>query len=597
MQTHSLTAAFTRAEAGSEAMTVPAVLSTETPVSRGDYQEILSHKPGAIDLSRFPLPVIEGHDRSRVNIAIVENPTISKGKLRGTVRFGESQRAKELYADVKAGIVPNLSVGYQWKEYQENGDTVIVTRWQPYELSIVSIPADTQAGFYRSQTMLDENTTASGDVSETVDNSPIAKRAAIAERQRITEIRKFGSMARVDESTINGFIERGISAADAKAQMLEKWSAKVDAETSRCDPISVTHHIGFGGNHDVRAAMVDGMLLRSGIKIAKPHPAARDFTHVSIREIATILLRERGDYGVDQSPAALIKRAMSTSDLPHLLENVANKAMISGFEEAPQTHDAFCSFVPVSDFKTQSRIALSAFESLTETPELAEVKYSALSDSKETYAIASYQRAISLSRQSLINDDLSELTTVPQKLSMAARRTEADLVYNIFTGNPVMADGVTLFHADRGNLLTGAGSALSATSLALAVVALRKAKDIGNHGFLGIKPRWLIVPPELEITALQLIGSLTNTQASATAIPNSDFARLEVIVEPRLTSTTAWFLLGQGVETIEVGRLDANGISFESSNDFDRDAFKMKVRLDVGAKALSPLAMVNSAGA
>jgi len=79
-----------------------------------------------------------------------------------------------------------------------------------------------------------------------------------------------------------------------------------------------------------------------------------------------------------------------------------------------------------------------------------------------------------------VNDDLAEMTTVPRKLGAAARRTEADLVYGIFTGNPAMADSVALFHATRGNLLTKGSSALSTTSLALAVVALRKAKDIGG---------------------------------------------------------------------------------------------------------------------
>ena len=69
-------------------------------------------------------------------------------------------------------------------------------------------------------------------------------------------------------------------------------------------------------------------------------------------------------------------------------------------------------------------------------------------------------------------------------------------------------------------------------------------------------------------------------------------AKLTVIVEPRLTSATAWYLLGQGVETIEVGRLDQNGISFETDKDCSTDAFRMKVRLDAGAKALSPLGMI-----
>jgi len=139
-----------------------------------------------------------------------------------------------------------------------------------------------------------------------------------------------------------------------------------------------------------------------------------------------------------------------------------------------------------------------------------------------------------------------------------------------------------------------------------AMAAIRKAKDIGNNGYLGIKPRWLIVPPDLELMALQILATMVNVQSSSTAIPGSDFAKIEVIVEPRLTTATEWYLIGSGVETIEVGRLQwgggsdwsgvGAGVSFESEKDFSTDAYNLKVRLDAGAKALSPLGMVKSTG-
>lgn len=114
------------------------------------------------------------------------------------------------------------------------------------------------------------------------------------------------------------------------------------------------------------------------------------------------------------------------------------------------------------------------------------------------------------------------------------------------------------------------------------------------------------MPPELEIAALQLLATLVNAQSSSTAIPNCDFARIEVIVEPRIAVATNWYLIGTGVETIEVGRLQwgggsdcsgtAAGVSFEAEKDFSTDAYNLKVRLDAGAKALSPLGMVKATG-
>lgn len=123
--THNYMVQIDHTRANADSMTVPAVLSTEYPAQRKGFIEVLSHKPGAVDTSRFPLPVIESHDGSKVNIGIVEHPQLVEGKLRGLVRFGNSARAKELFSDIQAGIVKNLSIGYEWLEYQEQGDTFL----------------------------------------------------------------------------------------------------------------------------------------------------------------------------------------------------------------------------------------------------------------------------------------------------------------------------------------------------------------------------------------------------------------------------------------------------------------------------------------
>ena len=598
MPSKVLNATFTRAQADPESRSIPATLSTDTPVPRSGYVEILQHEQNSIDLSRFPLPVLVAHDADTLNVAIAENPQIMGGKLRALIKFGSSELAKQIFEDVKNGIIRNVSIGYQWLDFTETATQTTVTRWQPFELSIVGVPADQNAGFYRNKTMSQENetieTTDDAAPENTVIDDKIHQRAAKLERDRILAIQKFGSLSRTDSATINNLITRGLSIDAAKAEMLKTWSDQVNSETSRGDPYSYSgENSNFCAHSDVRAAIVDGLLLRSGIHIEKPHPAARDFRNTSVVDIAKILLRDRGDYGSNQSPAAILKRAMSTSDLPDLLSNLANKSMIIGIENTNTTHDAFVTFREVSDFKPQNRLALSAFESLELTPELGEVKYSKLTDAKESYQIATYQRAIKFSRQMLVNDDLSQLVDMPARMGGSAKRKESDLVYSILTGSHIMADSVELFAAGRGNLIA---NVLDAPGLAAAVSVLRKAKDIGGFGYLGLRPQWLLVGPDQEIAALELLAKLNNPYGNAVAIPTSDYAKISLIVEPRIESNKLWFLLGDGVERIEVGHLDVNGISFESEKNFSTDAMDMKVRLDCGAKALSPLAMIKSTG-
>jgi HK97 family phage major capsid protein len=129
---------------------IPCVLATETPVERGNFLEVLSCAPKDVDLTRAPLPLIVQHDHTQLNVGVIEQVHAQGGKLRGLARFGTSTQAKEILADVKAGIVRSLSVGYELLQIiSETGRTARFA-WRPYECSAVSVPADPGAGFYRS---------------------------------------------------------------------------------------------------------------------------------------------------------------------------------------------------------------------------------------------------------------------------------------------------------------------------------------------------------------------------------------------------------------------------------------------------------------
>lgn len=141
-----------------DSRTVEASVSSTQPVFRpGMGNEVLDHRPESIDLSRAPLPLLTSHDHNTTPVGIVEGLRIAGGKLRGTLRFGTSVRAAELWDDVKAGILRNVSIGYEILDHVQDGDTYRVTRWMPYEVSMVAIPADATVGIGRSFTK--ENTT------------------------------------------------------------------------------------------------------------------------------------------------------------------------------------------------------------------------------------------------------------------------------------------------------------------------------------------------------------------------------------------------------------------------------------------------------
>jgi HK97 family phage major capsid protein len=135
------------------ARTVPLVLATDHPVARPGFVEVLDI--ARVDLSRGDLPLIESHDAGRLNIGVIRNIRAEGNKLRGEAVFGTSARASEVLADVMAGIVTGVSIGYSLTDEGlpiklRDGTEAQSFGFMPYECSLVAVPADPNAGFNRS---------------------------------------------------------------------------------------------------------------------------------------------------------------------------------------------------------------------------------------------------------------------------------------------------------------------------------------------------------------------------------------------------------------------------------------------------------------
>lgn len=214
--------------------TIEASLSSETPVFRpGLGREILSHAAGAIDLSRAPIPVLTSHKQDETPVGVVENLRVIGGKLRGTLRLGNSQRAKEVWEDIKAGVLRNISVGYSIIKGAAKGDDYIVSLWQLLEVSLVAVPADPTVGIGRSfvgERTMEHN---QDDITELEPHLTRSQRRAALrgeedvrlareeERYRATEIRAIGRQFDMNDFADQA-IENGTSVDAFRLWTLEK---------------------------------------------------------------------------------------------------------------------------------------------------------------------------------------------------------------------------------------------------------------------------------------------------------------------------------------------------------------------------------------
>jgi HK97 family phage major capsid protein/HK97 family phage prohead protease len=151
-------AAFTREAINVEARTVELAFSSEEPYDRWWGREILSHARSAVRLQRLEggrHPLLVDHS-TRDQVGVVERAWIGDDRrARAVVRFGRSPRANEIFQDVQDGIRSLVSVGYRIHDMVlaksgDQGDEYLVDDWEPYEVSIVAVPADPTVGVGRS---------------------------------------------------------------------------------------------------------------------------------------------------------------------------------------------------------------------------------------------------------------------------------------------------------------------------------------------------------------------------------------------------------------------------------------------------------------
>jgi HK97 family phage major capsid protein/HK97 family phage prohead protease len=205
--------------------------SSEFPVARYFGNEILSHEDEAADLSRLNdgAPLLFNHDPDRV-IGVVERAYIDGDKRRGyaRVRFSRNSFAQEILSDVKDGVLRNVSFGYSIDKMEErNGGDFVATSWSPYEVSVVSIPADSSVGIGRSlKTKPAASAAPTPDPLPPMENTTpdldvVRSEAAEAERTRIADISALTSKHNMDDLG-RQLIEGGRSLDEARAAVLDK---------------------------------------------------------------------------------------------------------------------------------------------------------------------------------------------------------------------------------------------------------------------------------------------------------------------------------------------------------------------------------------
>lgn len=399
------------------------------------------------------------------------------------------------------------------------------------------------------------------------------------EQTRLNGIKDLFAMfgGRHNELMITCLADANCSVEKAREQLLNTIAQQQNPEPSNKD----NAHIYAGNGNIVGDSVRASVMARAGYQDYEKDNA---YNSMTLRELARASLTERGVGVATYNPMQMIGMAFthSTSDFGNILLDVANKAILLGWEENDETFEKWTKKGQLSDFKTAHRVGLGAFPSLRKVREGAEYKYVTLDDKGETIALATYGELFSITRQAIINDDMNMLTDVPMKFGRAAKATVGDLVYAVLIDNEKMSDKKALFSTDHKNMLTGG---MDVETISAGRTAMRQQKE--GERTLNIRPAFMLVPTTLETQAIQVVksGSVKGADVNSNIInPVRDLA--EIIAEPRLdeASTKDWYMASrQGSDTIEVAYLNGIDVPYiDQLEGFTSDGVTTKVRIDAG---------------
>ena len=137
--------------------------SSEQPYNRWFGPEILDHSPGALDLERLNSVgvLLFNHDTDKVLGKVLRAWVDEKRRGMAEVEFDTDEEAEKIFAKVNSGTLKTTSVRYRvdsWEEIKQGatsadgrytGPCQVARHWTPFEVSIVSVPADASVGVGR----------------------------------------------------------------------------------------------------------------------------------------------------------------------------------------------------------------------------------------------------------------------------------------------------------------------------------------------------------------------------------------------------------------------------------------------------------------
>ena len=203
--------------------------------------------------------------------------------------------------------------------------------------------------------------------------------------------------------------------------------------------------------------------------------------------------------------------AVTSATMAQICANALNKAVVNMFMQYPQWWAPIVTVVNFTNLQDARWITLGGVGELPTVAEGAAYTELTWDDQRESDAFVKKGGYLGITIEAIDKDDTGRIQAAPRALAQAAWLTLGKSVSAIFTassgvGPTLDTDSTALFTTGHGNLGT---TALSYAAWVATRTAMRKQTEVNSSERLGAltAPRFLLVPPDLEGTALTVLGS------------------------------------------------------------------------------------------
>jgi hypothetical protein len=569
-----------------------------------------SREPVVIDVEGMQLPatvpVVLGHDYSLGSILGQGVPRVEGGQIvvEGEI-LAKNVNADQVLALADAGYQFQASVGADVRRHQKiDADGVTTVNGQAHvgpvrivkasslrEVSFVTLGADAAtsvaiAAESAEELLMADHANQTPDQAKAESEAPaiVAGGAPITETLPINA--KGGDGAELANEVANLVLERmrkeNLKAArDDRPAAPAVHVAKDSALTAEVIEASFAVQGGLAGVENVYRPEV----------LEAAHKARRE---ISLGEVIVQAAVANGYDGPRRLNSATLRPILAAGWATHaisgILSNTANKFLLAGFNSVEQAWRSISSVRSVNDFKTMTSYRLNGGFKFEKVANGGELKNAAASEESRTISADTYGIMTSVTRTDLINDDLSALTAVPQRIGRGGALKLNDVFWADFV------DDSAFFTAARNNLSTGS-LALSLTNLKALATKYRKLKDPDGNP-VAVEPRILLVPVDLELAAAEIMGSTLIQSGNTSGQPDRNVlaGRYQVVSSVYLTNTTDYYLLASPADLPAMEVAFLNGVQspiVETADaDFNTLGIQMRGYFDFGVAKAEYLAGV-----